>query len=480
VAGHPRAVRDRARAVAFGITATAAVALVICGYALWTQFFGPLTQHNSPRGPDPFRNRPSFFVDPPSNLWVHTPGSAAAAASYSHGLAEYLGYLGWPLLAVLVAASVRYWRNPKVRLAAVLWLVLEVLSLGGGSMHNGGFAFPADLLPFHWLQGAPVISQVLPDRLAILADGAAGAILAFSLDAARSRAPQARTWLRTVPAAVAVLALVPLIPVPFQVMPVTPVPAGWQAAFTRLRLAPDAPVLVVPVGSSRRPQAMRWVAETGEPATMIGGYFVGPNKSGQQEIYIPGPTTSAAQYLDDLWNGPLPTDPLPHGLIRSDLSYWRPAAVIAVTSRDTPLGHYLIGLFGRPTIVIGSVLAWRLHGIAAGRHSRPGPGPGHRLSTGQRRRAYATLMTRMTSQIRTTVAALPWLFRMALAVMPPIIIDPRARMITSHPARPSGRPDRPNLARLRPGSGTRPSRASTRLSISAPICSTKLSASTSS
>jgi hypothetical protein len=31
-----------------------------------------------------------------------------------------------------------------------------------------------------------VISQVLPDRLAILADGAAGALLAFSLDAARS------------------------------------------------------------------------------------------------------------------------------------------------------------------------------------------------------------------------------------------------------------------------------------------------------
>ena len=360
VVSHPRAVRDRARAVAFGIGTSAAIVLVICGYALWAQFSGPLTQHNPLRGASPFTNRPSFFVDPAATLWVHTTGSAAAAASYSKGLPEYLAYLGWPLLALLVAASVRYWRNPGVRLAAVLWVVLEVLSLGGGTMHDGGFTFPPDLLPFHWLQGAPVIGQVLPDRLSILADGAAGAVLAFALDAARSRAPQARAWLRAVPAAVAVLAVVPLIPVPFQAMPVTPVPAGWQAAFTRLRLAPDARVLVVPVALSRAPEAMRWVAETGEPATMIGGYFIGPNKSGQQAIYIPGAATSAAQYLDGLWNGQSPPSPLPHGLIRSELSYWRPAAVIAVTSRDSRLGRFLTGLFGRPTLVIGSVVAWRL------------------------------------------------------------------------------------------------------------------------
>jgi hypothetical protein len=388
VASRPRAVRDRARAAAFGIGTSAAVALAICGYALWTQFFGPLTQHNSPSGPDPFTSRPSFFVDPPGDLWAHTSGSAAAAAAYSRGLAEYLGYLGWPLLVVLVAASIRYWRNPKVRLAAVLWAALEVLSLGGGTMHDGGFSFPAYLLPFHWLQDAPVVGQVLPDRLAILADGAAGAVLAFSLGEARSRAPQARAWLRAVPAAIAVLAVAPLVPVPFQVMAVTPVPAGWQAAFTRLRLAPDARVLVVPVGASRRPQALRWVAETGEPASMIGGYFVGPNKSGQQEVYVPGPTTTAAQYLDGLWTGARPDSPLPRGLIRSDLSYWRPAAVVAVTSRDSRLGHFLTGLFGRPAIVVGSVLAWRLHGVpAVARHRTPagpdrdpasvrrGPGP---------------------------------------------------------------------------------------------------------
>jgi hypothetical protein len=368
-ASHRHEVRDRARDGAYGLAISIAVVVVICGHALWMQFFGPLAQHNAAAVSGPFTNRPSFFVDPAGNMLLHTPGSAAAAASYSRGLPEYLGYLGWPLLAVLVVAAIRYWRDPRVRLAAVIWLVLEVLSVGGRTMHNAAFSFPANLLPFHWLQGSPVLSQVLPDRLSILADGAAGALLAFALDRARSAAPQAWTWSRMLPAAAAVLAVIPLIPLPYQVTPVTPAPVGWQAAFTRLHLAPGARVLVVPIASERRPQVLRWAADTGEPSSMVGGYFVGPDQAGQQTTYIRGPGTAAAQYLDALWNGPMPAAPLPHGLIRSDLAYWRPAAVVAVTGRSTRLARFLTGIFGPPAFVVGSVLAWRLHGV---------PGQGHR------------------------------------------------------------------------------------------------------
>ena len=56
--------------------------------------------------------------------------------------------------------------------------MLELLSLGGGSA----------VLPFHWLQGLPLLVEMLPDRLSILADGAAAAALAFGLDLARARA----------------------------------------------------------------------------------------------------------------------------------------------------------------------------------------------------------------------------------------------------------------------------------------------------
>jgi hypothetical protein len=358
-ASHPRAVRDRARDVAFRLGTSVAVALLICAYPLWMQFAGPLTQHNSPVGPDPFMNKPAFFVDPSGALLLHTPATAAAAAAYARGLAEYLGYLGWPLLVVLVAALIGYWRDPRVRTAGLLWLALEVLSLGGGTLHHGSFSFPRYLLPFHWLQGAPVLSQMLPDRLSILADGAAGATFAFSFDRARSAVSQAGTWRRAVPAAVAALAVLPLVPLPYPTTPVTATPAGWQAAFARLHLAPDARVLVVPVPLQRRTEALRWQADTGEPASVVGGYFIGPNRFGQQAIYIPGPTTAAAQYLDSLWSGPADL-PLPRGMIQADLAYWRPAAVVAVTSRNSRLAHYLAGLFGPPAFGVGDVLAWRL------------------------------------------------------------------------------------------------------------------------
>jgi hypothetical protein len=361
-AGHWRDVRARVRNAAFGLATGLAVVLLVCGHALWVQFHGPLTQHNHPVGADPFTNRAAFFVNPSAAVLFHTRASAASAAAYSRGLSEYLAYLGWPLLVVLVAASVRYFRDPKVRVVAVTWVALVVLSFGGGTMTSGSwFDVPGWLLPFHWLQGSPVLSQVLPDRLAILADGAAAAVLAFSLDLARSSPRPAWNWRRgSLPIAIAVIAVLPLIPMPYQAAPTAPVPAGWDTTFARLRLAPDARVLVVPVASGRRPEVLRWEADTGEPASMIGGYFVGPNKYGQQMVYIPGPTTTAALYLDSLWNGPPEPDRPSRGLIQSDLAYWRPAAVVAVASPGSRLGRYLTGLFGRPTLRIGQVLAWRL------------------------------------------------------------------------------------------------------------------------
>ena len=204
---------------------------------------------------------------------------------------------------VLVVAAVRFWRDPRVRAAAVTWAVLEVFSLGGQSRTFLGVHVPGGLLPWHWLQGLPLIAEILPDRFAILADGAAAVVLAFSLDLARSAAPEAAGWRRrSLPFAVAVLALLPLIPLPYQASAVPPVPAGWQAAFAGLRLAPGARVLVVPVPYAHRPEALRWQADTGQPGSLMGGYFVGTNQAGQAtlEYYGPVRVNRFFVYLDAL------------------------------------------------------------------------------------------------------------------------------------------------------------------------------------
>ena len=190
---HPRAavaaVREGAASIAAGLGSAAAVALVICGYPLWVQFRGPLSEHGSPWIVPTFHTYLYSFVTPSSALLFHTAGSAAAAAAYPEPLPEYLGYLGWPLLAVAVLAAVCFWRDPKVRLAAVTLVLLEWFSLGAVGLWVHGIRYPATLLPWHYLQHLPVLAQVLADRFTILADGAAAALLAFALDRARRVAP---------------------------------------------------------------------------------------------------------------------------------------------------------------------------------------------------------------------------------------------------------------------------------------------------
>jgi hypothetical protein len=347
-AGRPRAVPGQLRAAAGGLAVAVAAALLLCGYALWEQFRGPLSQHGSPWPASPFHAYPVTFVTPPTSLLFHTQASAAtAAANYGTNLAEYLGYLGWPLLIVLLAATLAYLADPKIRAVALTWLVLEACTLGSHSA----------ALPWHYLQHLPVLSQVLPNRLAIPADGAAAALLAFALDRTRRAVPDGSHWRAGLVTGVAVLAVLPLVPRPYRAVPVAPVPSGWQAAFSRLRLAPGAPVLVVPVPYGRNTDPLRWQAETGDPGSLTEGYFIGPNSSGQAEEYGTG-LPKIVPVIDSMWAGKRLPAPSP-AAIRSAIAAWRPAAVVAVANATSELGYILVKVLGPPSFRSGRVLVWR-------------------------------------------------------------------------------------------------------------------------
>jgi hypothetical protein len=260
---------------------------------------------------------------------------------------------------VLLAAAIWFWRDLRVRAAAVACAVLELCNLGGGPLRVGNFRLSGSFLPYHWLQGLPTMAQVLPDRFCILGAGAAGAVLAFSLDLARSPKPQARPWLRRIPAIVAVLAVLPLVPLPYHAAPVPPVPAGWQTAFSRLRLAPGDSVLVIPVTLVVNSEVMRWQADTGEPASMVAGYILRASNTGQAVFNI-GPPQVAAELLNRLWAGRTRVRRSSAALVGAALAYWRPAAIIAVTSESSRLARFMTRLVGRPAFHVGSVVVWRL------------------------------------------------------------------------------------------------------------------------
>ena len=181
--------------------------------------------------------------------------------------------------------------------------------------------------------------------------------------------------------AAAVLAVLPIVPKPLPVAAATPVPAGWSAAFAALRLPPTASVLVVPVPMSTFTEPLRWQADTGEPRSLVGGYFMGPGPHGRGYIDGTG-TPPAGLYLNAMWI--FSTDGLPRALaagappnahpgvagyvsvksvtntrMREQIKAWRVSAVVAVAKPGTRLARYLTVLLGPPAVATGDVTAWR-------------------------------------------------------------------------------------------------------------------------
>jgi hypothetical protein len=366
LASRPRAIAGRVRDVAAGLAAAVGAVAVVAGYPLWVQFFGPFRQPSSPFATDFYKNDLAGFVQPSSLLLLHTAKSAAFANAFQGRPPEYLAYLGWPMLAVLAIVAVRFWPLLTVRVTAVAFAVGSVLSLGG-TLLAGGHEHEGITLPWYWLQTLPVAGSVIPDRFSIIADGAAAAALAFGFDAARRRWPRARLLV----AGLAAAAVLPLVPAPLPAASTSPAPAGWTAAFAALRLPAGAHVLAVPIPLSTFTEPLRWAADTGEPASMVGGYYMGPTWSGDAATDGNG-LSSEAMYLNQLWAesahvsasalATLPVNQLypDAAQMQGQLKGWQVTAVVAVTSARSVLGRYLTGLLGPPTVTAGQVLGWRL------------------------------------------------------------------------------------------------------------------------
>lgn len=358
-------VRPRIRPVAAGLGIAAAVALLICGRALWVQFAGPLNEHGSPWHVAKFGNYLSDLVTPPVGMLLHGSGALAG-----EGSVEYFAFLGWPLLIVLLASTIYFWRDIRIRVAALTFLILEFLSLGGHRTRIGPWHVTPVVLPWHWLEHLPLLSQALPNRLSILADGAAAVVLALAIDKVRIALPASRRWLRLAVPAIAVLILIPALPLAVPVASVGGPPGGWQKVINALHLRPGAAVLVLPL--SPRPVAMEWQSITGEPISVVGGFCIAPALPGNAAGVRPGNAaqcdakgilTVDQRTTRDKLNYLARGGPYSQGAARSVLAAaihaWRPAAVIT-TDPNPSVWQYLHGFFGTPTARSGQVLAWRL------------------------------------------------------------------------------------------------------------------------
>ena len=375
----PREVAGRIPASLAGLAVTAVVALGLCARALWVQFHGVAAKgaaasvvinydgHRTNLGTLPYA-----FITPSNGVILHTSQTEYIANNYPQPLPEYLAYLGIPMIILLLAAIVYFWRNLTIRVAGISCVLLEWLGLGAKPMIPNQFKLPSFLLPWGYVQHLPVIGGMVPDRLCILADACAAVVLAVALDLARSGSVQPFSRWRNggrIATGAAVAALLFMAPTPYPPVRTSSLPSGWQATFAALHLPANARVLLAPFPNSATSQTLRWQADSGEPKIMIGGDFIAPDEQGELTgPYYSGSKSRAGRsaltpttiYINELFAQIPGVLPPSAAQVHADLMAMQPQALVAVAYPGSALGQFLIQLFGPPATRIDEIMGWRL------------------------------------------------------------------------------------------------------------------------
>jgi hypothetical protein len=263
------AVLARVRHAVTGLATAAATGLVLLAYPAWYAVAGPRAL--------PAQVFPDiqYFGSTWRTLLLpagaHDRGPNAILETYgyfgSHPL--LLGYLGLGLTAVLVVGLVWFRRDGRLWFCAAMLVILEVLSLGAAAG------------PWRLFGHLPLVENVVPDRIACVADLFAALMLGVILDRARASGPASSGHHLPRPgtAAAWALAAVALVPLALQYrLPFTTRPVDVPPWFTTVgsTVPPDDVVLTYPYASSGLRAPLTWQAVGDLRWSLVGGWGITP------------------------------------------------------------------------------------------------------------------------------------------------------------------------------------------------------------
>ena len=393
---YPGQLRSRAPFVLRGLGVAAATMIVLTGYPLAVQFFGPQQVHGSIWGQRLFVSDLLGFIVPSPMQGVRPAFADAITQRFSTGIYEWDAYLGLPLIAVLVVVARRANDNRLIQFATLMLISVAALSMGP-VIHVAGLITPvpvalfALVLPFvagpriarRWLiypfiaawaglTLLPVLNQALPDRLMLYAFLFAGLLFALFVDALRitphfgegrlealSKVSLPRSWGRVGVGALTSWALVALVIVsliPRLPYPVAPVTVPVFFASTAAERIPEGSVaLIAPYSRQWRAEAMVWQAASGMRFRMPEGDAIVPGPS------LSPPASALGSLLVKLEEGVAPGPP-PEAMrptLMADLRHWDVRTVIVgpMDGREAVAAMFT-WLLGRPAETVGGVDVW--------------------------------------------------------------------------------------------------------------------------
>jgi hypothetical protein len=344
---------------AAGVGVATGVVLVLAGYPLWTQFFGPQS-YSGMKGMHVFGAKLPAWIS-------YSSHSLAGPDEYRPWLtlnaAEQNGFFGWSLVVVAVCAAVWLWRWSAVSRALTLTAAVFGV-LAAGSDIAWRVREPGIPGPWGWLGRLPVLESVFPARFAFVVTVCVALILALALHEAAAQASTVDRLPRQVMLVAVAAALLPILPTQLPVQERLPVPGFVTAAHWERYVRPGHTLVVAPRPDAGNADPMRWQYVAGFGFRIDSGYFVGPNENGDGSYYPPerrSETIALAAYHTGRVQ-PVTADD--RAAARADLAAWRADAVVvdprlpnAAAVRET-----VTDLYGVAEQNIGGLWLWDVRG----------------------------------------------------------------------------------------------------------------------
>ncbi|GAA2465276.1 DUF2079 domain-containing protein [Winogradskya humida] len=368
----PQVLRAAPRAL-LSLVIGAVVAGALLAYPLYMHFAGPGsfkgTGFNQKRYVEdaaaglfyPFRSLAGFFGIQRGDL----------ASNQTEGAS----FWGWPLLALMVIATVLLWwragrsRKSTMRALTVVGLLFMVLSFGP-RLHWFAKEYHDIPLLYAVVRDWPIFDSALPARFALVTTGVIGITVALLAD--RVFSSRYRSYARVIWGVAFAAALVPIIPTPVLTSGRATEPK-FVADGTWKKYVPRNGVMsALPFSSPSAADAQRWQAYTmsrrGEQYRIPAGYFLGPGglagtgRAGAPSRWTDRMFLKAALtgFVDDI-------DNYDRSRVREDMAYWGVEAVFIpdkLTGTAGPLFRQSLirtttDLFG-PGQRVEDVLVWRI------------------------------------------------------------------------------------------------------------------------
>jgi hypothetical protein len=370
---HPSEVRVR-RDHALRVLGIAAMTFVaLAGPALLFQFLGPQAIHDRAHGPNYWVGDMLGFIVPTRLQWLTLPPVLALRDHLTGTVYESSNYLGIPLIVILVLTIRRSWSQTRVRVAALVGLLVTLLSLGV-TIHVAGqftlipvavlaLAFPlfrrvlpGRLLVYEfliaWIAMAqvPLLTNMLPVRLTLFVFLFAGALLAVFID----QIVRAQVWRsRLLAGAVAILALAAVFPrLPY---PATPV--DLPAFFTQPAIPDGSVAVIFPFVDSSHKAPLLWQAQSGMRFKMPEGYAFVPSGRGNVD---PPPSATHAVGLG-IAGGADPagfSNDLRDQVLRELKAWHVQTVIVGPMSNQARMVAFITAVLQREPLQSGGVYAW--------------------------------------------------------------------------------------------------------------------------